>query len=104
MTQCFKKDCSAKATHYLQVTVAPWRHPIERGMKMQLGLQFCHPHATEMRASDLFDDEMKKKLREITRIIAKSDVPLDFTRTKIEVCPIGDELWQLLTQQRGRDD
>jgi len=102
MTQCFEKDCTAPATHYLQVTVAPWQHPIARGMKMQLGLQFCHEHAVAMRASDLFDDEMKKKLREITRIVAKSDVPLDFTRTKIEVREIGDDMWQLLNNQTGQ--
>jgi hypothetical protein len=101
VSRCRHVGCEEAATNYLKVTVAPYGYPIERGMAMAFGLQLCLAHAKSTKASDLFDDEGKKRLREITRVVQRSEVPLDFTRTKIEIRTIGDDEWQLL--QRAGD-
>lgn len=101
MPECADRDCDKPATHYCEVTVAPYSYPIERGMKMQFGLGLCFDHARTVKGVDLFTEETKKKLREATRITTKSDVPLDFTRVKVEPRLIGDDLWKLLKQGKS---
>jgi hypothetical protein len=97
---CNREGCTREATRYLRVTVAPYGYPIARGMSVILGLELCLSCALETKAADLFCEEGKRQLREATRIATKSEVPLDFTRTKIEVRRLGDADWQMLDRMR----
>lgn len=101
MSGCVQAGCERAATNYLRIKVPPYGYPVARGVALSLGLELCREHAAETKASDLLGVDLKQKLREITRIISRSDVPLDFTRAKIEVRSIGDAEWQLLKGQRA---
>jgi hypothetical protein len=97
MSQCQDRGCDKEATHYPEITIAPYGYPIGRGLKIQFGIELCLFHARTVKSADLFTDEdTKKRLREVTRITTKSEVPLDFTRTRVTPRRIGDELWLLL--------
>ena len=97
--QCMEPSCTEEAEYYVHILVAPMGYPIERGMAMDLSITFCGKHIGGVKASDIFTPETKKMVSEVTRITQRSEVPLDFSRTRITPRKIGDKHWNMLTKK-----
>jgi hypothetical protein len=97
---CQRKGCTKEAIYYPELRVAPYGHPIETGIVMQFGLKLCGRHIGEVQGKDLVTPENQKKMSQAVMQMHNSEVPLDFNRTKVVPRKIGDDKWQLLTQNK----
>lgn len=97
--QCQRQGCEREATHYPEVTIPPKNYPIEQGITLQFGLQLCLYHLNRLTIKDLFNEEGRKKMNQAIQTIHHSEVPLDFTRSRIRPRRIGDSNWKILNKE-----
>ena len=88
---CSNPGCRQRAVRYLEIAVPPTGRPMSEAVKATLGLTLCRRCADKERVETFLTDQTRAL---IAGMVAKSPIPPDFNRARLNVRVIGDPDWE----------
>ena len=99
---CSRKDCRNLATRYPKVLI--WAkvdvHHERGAIEMCLPMPICREHQADFDIANHFIDETRQRITDAMRAMRRADP--DFDSMEVEWAHIGDSLWRMIADGRGK--